>query len=428
LELADRLPTRERYYIEGFYYTTRPETLEKGLDAYRQALRLHPEHLAARHNLGLQLSFLERFTEAIEQYEELVRRGTSVPTSHENLASALIQSGNIPRALEVADDFVRQYPNNAAGHRMRGSCLIAAGRLDEAEAALQKAIGLNPLDFTSKIGLRTVAVLQERWSDADAVAQEMGRSSHPFQRFVSGMSHGFTAAARGRSVAALQSLATSATSPVPELRSAAMAASAGILLHTGKLEAAVTQAEHAAAASRETPNEASALRGLATAQAAAGRRAEAHRTIDKIATLAKTAAAPEVRELHWARGQVALLEGDKNRAVDELRQAVAILPPHGPPIGPPTVHADLLFDAARVLIEAGLDKEAVPHLERLQAGFERTFGLESWARSFYVLGQIYERAGDHTRAREQYRRFVDLWGDGDMERGWVQDARQKIQK
>lgn len=52
--------------------------------------------------------------------------------------------------------------------------------------------------------------------------------------------------------------------------------------------------------------------------------------------------------------------------------------------------------------------------------------MEAWARSFYLLGGIYQRRGDQTRAREQYARFVDLWGDGDMERGWVEDARKKL--
>jgi hypothetical protein len=65
-------------------------------------------------------------------------------------------------------------------------------------------------------------------------------------------------------------------------------------------------------------------------------------------------------------------------------------------------------------------------LERLQSGWERAFALEPWARSFYLLGGIYERRGDTLRAREQYKRFLDLWRDGDMERGWVEEVRRKL--
>jgi tetratricopeptide (TPR) repeat protein/TolB-like protein/predicted Ser/Thr protein kinase len=428
LELADRLPTRERYYIEGFYYTNRPETLEKGLDAYRQALRLHPEHQAARHNLGLHLLFLERYPESIEQYEELVRRGTSTPTSYENLAGGLTRSGNVSRALEVADDFVRQHPDNATGHRMRGTALIATGRLDEASAAFQKALALNSFDFAARHGLWIVAVMQERWADASKLADEMARSTNPFQRFLSGMERGFGALARGSSAPALQGFEVSATSPVPQLRAEALGRTVDVLLRMGRVPQGLSHAERAAAVASGTDAEPNALHALAIAQAAAGRFGDARRSIDRLAALAKTAGPAEQRLANWARGELALLEGDKSRAVEELRQALATLPPHGAPIGPPTHHAELWFAAARVFIAAGLDKEAAPQLERLQAAFERGFGIEVWARSFYLLGQIYERAGDHARAREQYRRFVDLWGDGDMERGWVQDARQKIQK
>ncbi len=74
LELTDRLTTRERFYIEGYYYSLRPATIRKSIEAYQQCLALHPEHQASRHNLGLQFIFLEQYQEAIAQYEELLRR------------------------------------------------------------------------------------------------------------------------------------------------------------------------------------------------------------------------------------------------------------------------------------------------------------------------------------------------------------------
>jgi tetratricopeptide (TPR) repeat protein len=207
-----------------------------------------------------------------------------------------------------------------------------------------------------------------------------------------------------------------------------MTRTARLLFRTGNAPSALADAERAVAAGSKTDNEPDALHILALIQASVGRRAEARRTIDKLAALAKIGGPAEARWFHWASGEVARLEGDTTRAIKELRTAVETLSPHGNPIGPPTQHTDLLFSAAQALVEGGFDKEEVPHLERIQAGFERINGLESWARSFYVLGQIYERAGDQARAREQYRRFVELWGDGDMERDWVSQARQKLQK
>ena len=52
IELAGRLTTRERYYIQGYFLSTNPDTAAQSIEAYQQLLKLHPEHHAARHNLG----------------------------------------------------------------------------------------------------------------------------------------------------------------------------------------------------------------------------------------------------------------------------------------------------------------------------------------------------------------------------------------
>ncbi len=54
------------------------------------------------------------------------------------------------------------------------------------------------------------------------------------------------------------------------------------------------------------------------------------------------------------------------------------------------------------------------------------FDPDAYARSHFVLAQIYERRKDDAKARAQYSRFLDLWRDGDMERGWVAEAQKKI--
>jgi hypothetical protein len=41
------------------------------------------------------------------------------------------------------------------------------------------------------------------------------------------------------------------------------------------------------------------------------------------------------------------------------------------------------------------------------------------------MGKIYERRGDMDRARQYYRRFMDLWKDGDIDRERVAEARSK---
>ena len=133
-----------------------------------------------------------------------------------------------------------------------------------------------------------------------------------------------------------------------------------------------------------------------------------------------------MRRVHWARGEIALLEGDVQTAAAESTQASRMLSVRGPVNAPPSPHGDLWFAAAGALIRAGRDAEAAALLERLQAGHERAVAMESYARSFFLLAQLEERRGNAARAREQYARFVQLWRDGDLERGWVAEAQKKL--
>ena len=68
-----------------------------------------------------------------------------------------------------------------------------------------------------------------------------------------------------------------------------------------------------------------------------------------------------------------------------------------------------------------------PHCSNgFKSHHDRVFGMVPTRAAFYVLAQIYERRGDAARRAKQYLRFLDLWRDGDMERGWVADAQKKL--
>jgi tetratricopeptide (TPR) repeat protein len=429
IELSSRLTTRERYYIEGFYYSNSPDTLGQAIAAYQKCLELHPEHESARHNLGVLFLELDRFPEALQQYEELIRRGTTSPTAYENLVEVLIRTDNVVRAGEVAEEFSAHHPDSSVGQRLLGGALVAAGRLDDARSAFEKSTALDALDFGARIGQRSVAILQARWADAEAVDRVFAQSQSPFERFLSAMGESTIAAAHGQGDAALSWLDRAARidglSPVP--RAAARNRSAQMLLRAGKPALALGQAELALADVRGREPEFETLRLLAVAQAGVGRQADSEKTIAQLTARAKALPGEaEMRGVHWARGEIALARGDAASAATELASAAASLSAHGPVLGPPPPHPDLWYAAALAYVKAGRDADAVPLLDRLTSGYERVYAMDDYARGLYLLAQIHERRGESARAREHYARFVDLWRDGDLNRDWVAAADKKL--
>jgi hypothetical protein len=134
----------------------------------------------------------------------------------------------------------------------------------------------------------------------------------------------------------------------------------------------------------------------------------------------------ELVRLPWARGEIALIRGDAAAAASELVAAAAMLPRHGEILGPPPRHPLLWYSAALACARAGRDAEALEFIDYLQQGYERTFDLEAYVRSFYLLGQIQERRGDAARARAADAKFVDFWRGGDLARDWVADAQKRL--
>jgi eukaryotic-like serine/threonine-protein kinase len=429
LARTDRLTSRERHYIEGFYYSLRPETRGRAVEAYERALAAHPEHQASRHNLALAYSNLGRHEESIAQYEELIRRGTSNPTSYGNLSAVYVELGRFDKALDTVARFVREHPDNALGLELMGEALVANGRLDEAVEHYDRAAALDPQSFQPLLGRRAVALQRHDWDGVDAISARFAGSLTPFRRSQEHIGRFLAAGARGQ-FAALQAAGEKAANE-PGLahgpRAIIRFRLAQAFLRSGQPEPALKVARVALADAQGREQEFPVLQAVAITEALTGRTAESARTLARLEELARTAGSTRnLFRLRWVPGEIALHTGDARTAAAELDAALRAAPPYGPVIGPPSSVPDLVYLTAVAHMRAGNDAEARRLFERLQAGHDWHHAADVYGRSFYLLGQIYEREGEGARARDQYRRFVDLWGEGDMERGWVEDAQARL--
>jgi tetratricopeptide (TPR) repeat protein/TolB-like protein/predicted Ser/Thr protein kinase len=429
LDNSDHASPRERYYIEGYYYSLRPETLEKAAAAYRQGLALHPEHQASRHNLALIYANLWQFKEAVEQAEELIRRGTSNPTTYGNLSAVYFALGDPERAVRVVEQFVQQHPDSAAGHVHLGGALVVAGRLPEAQAEFDKAAILDPRDFQAPEGKGTIALLQERWADAEAISRQFGEAPDSFQRWLGVMDSATVSLARGQSADALGKLDRAAALPGASrvLHIGARIEHANLLVDLGKASAAASELQSAPDA-RGRGIEIRRLGALAEAQARAGRAGDARQTLAALeAILAKLPGRNPPVTLDMARGRVALASGDAATAVQVLSSVADRLPVRGDFNGPGGPHVTAWFALASADLASGREDDALKWLERItSAGHERTSDYVAYVRAHFLLARLYDKRGDRAKANQLYARYLDYWRDGDMDREQVAEAQKKL--
>ena len=195
----DRLSARERYYIEGFFNDLKRATRAKAVDAYRKAIELYPDHNAARHNLAGIYSNLERFDEAIEQLEELRRRGETFPLTFSNLAYNYSSLGELEKGHGALQQLLRQSPESAVAHWELGNHLTRWGKLDEALDAFDQAGSLSPGSLQPWDGRQDVYLLREQWDEAQQASEKMVASSDPFWQWLGTVSEATTLLYRGRS-------------------------------------------------------------------------------------------------------------------------------------------------------------------------------------------------------------------------------------
>jgi len=434
LDHADRLTLRDRYYVEGFRYQSSEDDAGKAIAAFEKLLALYPMHYAGKHNLADLYWDAEQFDQSIKLGEELRQSPAVLPITLGNLSDGYASLDQFDKSRAVLDDYLRRFPRNAAGYRHLGEVLATFGKLDEALAALDQADAIDGGDATA-LSLRWgVAVMQERWADADKLGTAEAQSQDPFARYAGAFGKIVSELYRGRSAAALRAHTDALAAGTPwgqTFDAMLMLTGARVQLALGRPQPGLVLAEGAGkvpGVSLLLATSASSRFYRTIALTRLGRTADAKTVSDELTVRSASAPGPrEKRRVHELAGVLALDRGDSSRAVSELMQAEAMLPPRNA-FGPPPPQPQLWFELGTAYLAAGKDAEAAKRFERIVGGVERVYFPIEFVRSLYFLGQIAERAGDTEDAREHYRRFVNYWGDGDIDRERVGEARRKMRQ
>jgi predicted O-linked N-acetylglucosamine transferase (SPINDLY family) len=117
--------------------------LEEALGSYESALKLKPDLAEACNNLGVVLQNQGKFAEATAAYERVMKQRPGDVEAAYNRAVALQQQGRREEAESAYRDILRQNPNRLVYVNL-GALLHEQDRLDEALAAFDAALALNP--------------------------------------------------------------------------------------------------------------------------------------------------------------------------------------------------------------------------------------------------------------------------------------------
>jgi serine/threonine protein kinase/tetratricopeptide (TPR) repeat protein len=427
---ADRLTPKERWYIEGNFYARREETYARAIEIYENALAEDASQEAIRNNVALRLWFVELYDRTIEHLER-VRGKTEFLGSYGTLASAYSAQGRLDEGDRVLKELVARRPDSAPAYRYLGFHHYRAGRLEDARAAFARERALDPASSWPDVGLAQVANLAEDWQEARNAASNLTGARNPFFQWLGHIGWTSNALTQGRTREALESLdAAARTYPEPNnFVGASESYAANLLVELGRYREAIERADRARQFGEGDSPEWDGLFFRALAEQRLDRATDADETLRELERRTSSIPGPKAtRRVHWLAGELALLRGDTARALEKLTRAESMLAPRGfpGPDGPPA-HVPIWYALGSAHMATGNEEEAIRWFGRVSRTAHEHFDWPiPYVRSFYFLGTLHESRGESKEAKDAYRRFVDAWGEGDVDRERIEEARKKL--
>ena len=427
LELTDRLTPRERYYIEGYYYSSRAEDTARAIEAYSKAVEIYPDHSASRTNLAMLYLRTDQLEKCIEHYTILRQRGFEFPGAVGNQSQCYIAGGNEAAAIELHNEFIARFPDVEAGHMFFGLAATSLNRLDEAEREFNKARDLRPAYPPAIAGLAQVASLRGDFDVARKTVAELVKFPNPSARALGHVQLIYADLYQGRTrpaIAQLQALVADQGPEGSNESATARSVMAEILIALGKRTEAAAEARRAAADARGRLAITEVLLVGSVAGDAAARQ-ELRRIADALPTgsdkaMPLLADAIEAVETGRHVAAAALLNTYESKLRPGIVASGSLIPFRQP-------RAMLNYWRGRERLGAGDAKAAIDSFDKNTAspGLRQFHPIE-YVRGLYYTAQGHEKSGDAVKAREYYDRFLKYWKDGDIDRDKVQEALTRV--
>jgi tetratricopeptide (TPR) repeat protein len=436
LELADRLPARGRYLIEGDFYSSSEKTYDKAIEAYKKLLELYPDDYTGNHNIAVRYSNIGEKHKAIEHYEINRKSGNINLLGYGNLASVYRQAGSYDKAREVLEEALQKYPDKAIAHANLSLHYRMAGKYELALAEINKAFALEPensVEPASRLNLRRRAQIHF-YTDNLAKATEdylrLQKQNMPQAIYLGSMGLVNLNLLQGKFKGTKDILR-----PIIDMGKKAgvnwpisdcYLRFAYIGLKTDDLQEALKDCDNAVdfALKAEDPGRqrrALHIKGLAYVRMNATD--EALKTADELRVLIRDSHNPSnMHFFHHLVGMVELKQKDFASAIESFKESLSLQTSD-----PRDKRADYIESLALAYYASGdIDKAQAEYEMIISSSSGRSGFGDVYALSFYELGKIYEQKGWKGKAIEHYEKFLALWKNADPGFPEVEDAEKRL--
>ncbi len=436
-EFSDRVSTRELYYIQGEYYRSTEATLDKAIDAFNNFLSLYPEDGDGNNRLGLIYKTIEEWDKAIERYEVCVQNKYDRFFYYVNLAEVYMAKGMYERAGHILELYLDQFPDVAWIHGDYAINYLCQRQYEFAHIEAEKALDLDPTHYHALWIKGHIFLAQGNFTAAEVeylkLLREEGESARLYGRdslCSLYLSQGRLNDAIAQATEGFQLADQVKDSPWRMWLSWRLAY---LHMRTGNHQEALRICNAALQTDVEgvrldLKRRVLYLKGLV--EVAMNSLGDARRTADELRIqIGRGLNQKEVRFYYHLTGMIEMARNNFNQAIDFLSEAISLLP-HQYYRHPWLVGNDrgLFLDSlAQAYYKAGNFDEAQEEYGKIHPLTAGRFDYgDIYAKSYYILGKIYEQRGWDQLAKQNYQRFLDLWRNADPKIPEIEDARTRL--
>lgn len=434
LELTDRVPDKERYHILGLFYRQTEKTYDKAIEAYEKLLRLYPDDDSANFNLGALYLYIEEWNKARERFEVNWENKVKTFFTYINLARAYMAEGLYDKAKEVLEYYLNNFGDNPVVHFYLADNYLCQGKYDIAHREVDKAFSLNPSLYRNFAIKGDIYHAEGKLIKAQEEYQKLLDRKEQIYHLFGIESIGALYVSQGKFdnsiVHAEQGVKLAKKLGDKDWELGFHADLAYRYLKSGNPEDAMKECDEAwsLAVEVESPSWQRRVlfyRGLTYLELQSME--EAQRTADELEELIKKGMnRKEKRYYQHLMGMIELKRDKFSKAIEYFKKATSILPSQYPWI-PRNDHAVFFESLAFASYRTGDLKRASKEYERVTSLTTGRLNYgDIYAKSFYMLGKIFEQKGWEGKAIESYEKFLSLWNDADPGIAEVDDARKRL--
>ncbi|MDH4218720.1 MAG: protein kinase [Candidatus Aminicenantes bacterium] len=438
LELKDRLSEKEFYLVQGDYYRESEETYDKAIEAYTKLLELYPKDASGNQNLGTIYLDIEEFDKALEHFERFRNDKMEFVGTYFSIADVHMMKGLYSEAEKVLRFYLDNISDHSEIHHYLAFNYICQKMNHFALNELDFAFALDPKHHRC-LYLRGVHdSLTGAFVEAEKEYRKLLDEREPSGPYL-GL-HGLAnlSLTQGRYRESREHLRRiieiSQSSGIQWAESQARSMLALSLMRSKRFQEAVRECNRALDIGvqfmrGDLQRLALHYKGLAYVSLKSLSRAQ--RTADELKSLIeKGSHRMETRRYHHLMGLIELERKNYVQAIEHLETALSLLP----------FQSSLWTDAhlrnthALFIDALALAYYRAGNLEKAQEMFSTISDLSTgrlyfgdiYARSFYILGRIFQRLGENEKAEENYNKFLALWLNADPDISEVNDAKRRL--